>query len=71
MQLGVEELGKEKPTDSQLVVKRIALIVMEAERGKEVRLVHCWSQAKGLFLFHKVDSRISSLICQGKTNTPL
>jgi len=47
MQRGVEELGKEKPTDSQLVVKRIALIVMEAERGKEVRLVHCWSQAKG------------------------
>ena len=51
MQLGVEDLGKEKPTDSQLVVKRIALIVMEAERGREVRLVHCLSQAKGLLLF--------------------
>ena len=66
MHLGVQELGKEKPTDSQLVVKRIALIVMEAERGREVRLVHCWSRAKGLFLFHKVDSRISFLIAQGK-----
>ena len=56
MQLGVEDLGKEKPTDSQLVVKRIALIVMGAERGREFRLVHCWSQAKGLLLFLKVDA---------------
>ena len=40
---------REKPMDSQQEEKRIALTALEAERGREVRLALCWSQAKGTF----------------------
>ena len=48
-EVGGQGQREEKPMDSQQEERRTALTAMVVGRGREARLVHCWSRAKGTF----------------------